>query len=120
MRGAALDESRHVYYNCNTMTKRKGRTITMRLEESLAARVANVARLRGSSVSDVVRDSLNETLDHQERLYTMTVYERLKPWIGIYDSSKHPGAPFTSDDASKQARATAVKKWERRNARRPR
>lgn len=120
MRGGGLDGKGLWYYACNTMGKKKERMITLRLDEVLEARLSKVARLAGMSVSDVVRESLEETLGRKEELYSLTVYERLKPWIGIYDSSKHPGAPFTSDDASKQARKIIVKKWEKRNARRPR
>lgn len=102
------------------MAKKKGKALTLRLDGLLEERVSDMARFKGVSRSELVRDALERTLKEDERLSKLTVYERLKPWIGIIDSSKHPDGPFTSDNASEQAGEIIRQKWEKRRAKRPR
>lgn len=101
------------------MAKSKAKVLTMRMDESLDKKITEMAKLRGMSRSELVRDSLERTLKEDE-IYKVTVYERLKPWIGIFDSSKHPDGPFDAKDASKQFGDMVWEKWQRRSAKRPR
>ncbi len=102
------------------MAKKKRKVLTLRLDGVLDERVAEMARHKGMSRSDLVRDSLERTLKDDERLTKLTVYERLKPWIGMFDSSKHPDGPFTSENASEQVREIIWQKWQKRNEKRTR
>lgn len=102
------------------MAKKKGRALTLRLDGLLEERVSDMARLKGVSRSELVRDALERTLKEDERLSKLTVYERLKPWIGIIDSSKHPDGPFDAADHKKDFGRYVEEKWRRRNAKRPR
>lgn len=91
----------------------------MRVSDALAARIEKLAGLRGVPVSHVVRESLERAIEREERLYTMTIYERLKPWIGSVDSGKTAKGPVTSEDASGQVRRMVLEKWRKRAAKRP-
>jgi hypothetical protein len=102
------------------MAKKKERTLTMRLDGLLDERISSKARARGVSRADIVRDALEREFLHAERVRTMTAYERLKPYIGVIDSSKSPGGPFTSEDATGQYQKGIDEKYRRRRAQRPR
>lgn len=100
------------------MAKRKGKMLTMRVSDALAARIEKLARIQRVPVSHVVRETLERAIEREERVYTMTIYERLKPWIGSLDSSKTAKGPVTSADASGQARRMVLEKWRRRGSKR--
>ena len=102
------------------MAKKKGKAITLRLDGLLEERVSAVARKRGVTRSQVVRDALEKELGREKQGKELSAYDRLKPWIGCIDSSNMPGAPFTSDNASEQARELIVQKWEKRGVKRTR
>lgn len=98
------------------MAKRKGKVLTMRLDGLLEERVAAMARKKGVSRSQVVRDALEREFLRDEKRKTMSAYDRLKPWIGIYDSSGHPDGPFDAANAKQEFAAYVEEKWRRRNA----
>lgn len=100
------------------MAKEKGKMLTMRVSNVLAARLEKLAKLRGVPVSEVVRKSLEHTAEREERLHRLTIYERLKPWLGSVDSSKTSKGPVTSEDASGQVRKMVLEKWRRRGSKR--
>ena len=94
--------------------------MTLRLDGLLDERVSELARERGITRSEVVRDALERVVLKEKRGKALTAYDRMKPWIGSVDSSKYVKGPVTSDDASAQARAIIVEKWEKRGAKRTR
>lgn len=91
--------------------------LSLRLDGLLDERLSKAAKSRGMSRSELVRDALERTLSEDDEL-KLTAYERLKPWIGIFDSSKHPEGPLDARDASKQAEQIVWEKWQEQKKRR--
>lgn len=94
--------------------------MTLRLDGLLDERVSELARERGITRSEVVRDALERVVLKQKRGKALTAYDRMKPWIGCVDSSKHPDAPFDAANHKQEFAAYMDEKMRRRDAKRPR
>ena len=94
--------------------------LTLRLDGLLDERVTSLARSRGVTRSEVVRDALERQLRGEKREKELTAYDRMKPWIGIYDSSKRPDGPFDASKSKEGFAAYVEEKHRRRGARRAR
>ena len=83
------------------MEKNTDVTVTFHFTADLERRIDDFARSRGLSRSDVVRDALERFLQEGERTQKSTLYEQLKPWIGIVDSrGKYPAKDHKKHVAS--------------------
>lgn len=101
------------------MAKKRDKIMTVRLDPLRQERLARLAKWRGVAPSEAMRLAIDDFFLQENVVHAKTAYDRLKPWIGSIDSSKHMKGPATSDDASAQARALILEKWDRKNAKRP-
>lgn len=58
---------------------------SVRLDPATRATLETLARRRGQTKSDVLRDAISE-LAGQEAAGVETALDRLRPWVGIIDS----------------------------------
>jgi hypothetical protein len=55
--------------------------ITLRLDEEIRLRVARIARRRGTSTSEVLREAITSWVEREEK--PGTAYESMKRFVGI-------------------------------------
>jgi len=73
---------------------------TVRLDPTTGATLERLARRRGQSRSEVIRDALGRLVAEEEREDTTSALERLRPFVGIVDS----GGRQLSRESSRQFR----------------